>query len=195
MNSIFSKNSFLVKERIGILKASNNFEILNPENGSLLMTCSEPNLGFFTKIFRFTDYKKMSPFDMIIKDVQGKKILNIKRGVTFFRSSIKVFDENNTLIGVFKESFFSIGGKFKIYSSKDEHLCTLAGKWTGWDFKFIENGNEIGRVSKKWSGIGKEFFTSADNYVLSIDRTISSDNPIRQLIFASIFCIDMVFKE
>lgn len=195
MNPILSKNIFLVKEHVGMFKASNNFDIFNPESGSVIMTCREPNLGFFTKIFRFTDYKRMTPFHIVISDSQGKKMLSIKRGITIFKSDVEVFDANEKRIGVFKQKFFSFGGKFEIHDNQDKHLCTLQGKWTGWDFKFIQNRKEIAQVSKKWSGIGKEFFTSADNYVLTINEIISAEDNIRPLILASVMCIDMVFKE
>ena len=62
MNSILNKNVFLVKEHVGMFKAANNFDIYDPENNQKLMTCREDNLGFFTKLFRFTDYKRMTPF-------------------------------------------------------------------------------------------------------------------------------------
>lgn len=195
MNPILSKNTFLVKEHVGMFKASNNFDIFNPESGSVLMTCREPNLGFFTKIFRFTDYKRMTPFHIVISDNQGKKILSIKRGVTIFKSDVEVFDEGDRLIGIFKQKFFSFGGKFEMHDNQDKHLCTLQGKWTGWDFKFIQHGKEIATVSKKWAGIGKELFTSADNYVLNINESIPSDNKLRPLILSAVMCIDMVFKE
>ena len=77
----------------------------------------------------------------------------------------------------------------------DEMLCTLKGKWTSWEFKFLNEGTELASVSKKWSGLGKEFFTSADNYVLQISDSVPPDNPIRMLILAAVFCIDMVLKE
>lgn len=195
MNPILSKNVFLVKEKIGMFKAANSYDVFNPESGSLMMSCTEPNLGVFTKIFRFTKYKRMTPFHIIISDSQGKKMVSIKRGVTFFKSDIEVFDEGERLVGIFKQKFFSFGGKFEIHDNQDKHLCTLKGKWTGWDFKFLQNDKEIANVSKKWAGIGKEFFTSADNYVLSINDTIPAEDKIRQLILAAVMCIDMVFKE
>lgn len=55
MNPILNRNLFLIKEHVGMFKASNNFDIFNPDNGTQLMSCREPNLGFFTKMFRFTD--------------------------------------------------------------------------------------------------------------------------------------------
>ena len=54
---------------------------------------------------------------------------------------------------------------------------------------------ELAHVSKKWAGIGKELFTSADNYVLQISDEVPPDSKLRQLILAAVMCIDMVLKE
>lgn len=195
MNPLLNKNVFLIKEHIGIFKASNNYDVYDPQNNQIILNCREINLGFFAKIFRFTDYKRMTPFDIEIKTPAGEKILSVKRGVTFFRSDVEVFDEKERLIGHFKQKFWSFGGKFEIDDKNGNLICTLQGKWTGWDFKFIKAEKEIAHVSKKWTGIGKEFFTSADNYVLDINNNVPQDDVVRQLIMAAIMCIDMVLKE
>jgi uncharacterized protein YxjI len=194
MNPIFNQNIFLVKEQIGMFKASNNYDIFNPENNELVLTCREPNLGFFTKLFRFTDYKRMTPFDIEIRTATGELTIQIKRGVTIFRSDIDVFDGGGRKIGVFKQKFFSFGGRFEVHDHQDKHLCTLQGKWTGWDFKFNKDNKELANVSKKWAGLGKEFFTSADNYVINI-TDVAEESKLRPLLIAAVMCIDMVFKE
>ncbi len=43
--------------------------------------------------------------------------------------------------------------------------------------------------------MGKELFTSADNYVLQIAPDVPADNPVRILIMAAVLCVDMVLKE
>jgi uncharacterized protein YxjI len=43
--------------------------------------------------------------------------------------------------------------------------------------------------------LGKELFTSADNYVLNISEQVPPESEVRQLILASVMCIDMVLKE
>lgn len=194
MNPIFNQNIFLVKEQIGMFKASNNYDIFNPQNNELVLTCREPNLGFFTKLFRFTDYKRMTPFDIEIRTASGELTIQIKRGVTIFRSDIDVFDGGGRKIGVFKQKFFSFGGRFEVHDHQDKHLCTLQGKWTGWDFKFNKDNKELANVSKKWAGLGKEFFTSADNYVINI-TDVAEESKLRPLLIAAVMCIDMVFKE
>ncbi|NEQ71466.1 MAG: RNAase [Symploca sp. SIO2D2] len=190
-----SLNAFLVKEHVGIFKAANNFDIHNPANGEVVLECREEKLGFFTKLFRFSDYKKSTPFHIEIREPGGKTLIHIKRGISVFLSKVTVHDENDALIGSFKQKFMSIGGKFDVMDSQDQLLCQLKGKWTGWEFSFGLEGVEFGHVSKKWSGLGKEFFTSADNYMLSIDESVEPDHPLRKLILAAVMCIDMVLKE
>ena len=55
--------------------------------------------------------------------------------------------------------------------------------------------HQLAHVSKKWSGLGKELFTSADNYVLEISDAVGDDENARKLILAAVMCIDMVLKE
>ena len=88
-----------------------------------------------------------------------------------------------------------VGRAFTVLGASDQQLCQLKGKWTGWDFRFMAGETELAHVTKKWSGLGKELFTSADNYILEISEQVPSDNPVRQLIMAAVMCIDMVLKE
>jgi len=195
MNAILNRNLFFVKEHVGMFKAANNYDILDPETNQTIINCREDNLGFFTKMLRFTKYKIYTPFNVNLKTTDNQNILTIKRGVSFFISKVDVYDENNVLVGKFKQKFFSLGGKFDVLDANDNYLCTLKGKWTSWDFKFIRNDIQYAQVNKKWAGMGKELFTSADNYMLQINDNVPHNSPLRQLIVAAVMCIDMVLKE
>ncbi len=195
MHSILERNLFFVKEHVGMFKAANNYDIHDPDTQEIIMECREDNLGFITKMLRFTDYKRMTPFSVEIRTPQGEKILTVKRGISIFLSKVEVLDENDNLVGIFKQKLFSIGGKFDVLDANESFLCQLKGKWTSWDFKFVKDSFEFAHVSKKWAGLGKEMFTSADNYMLEIDSNTPTDSPIRLLILGAVMCIDMVLKE
>lgn len=195
MNEQLQRNLFLVKEHVGMFKAANNYDIHDPETGDIILNCREPDLGLFTKIFRFTDFKRSTPFNIKITTPAGEQVIRIRRGITLFLSNIQVFDENDMLIGGFKQKLFSIGGKFTVLDADEQPLCELKGKWTSWDFRFMRDEHEFAHVSKQWSGLGKELFTSADNYILEISEIVPPDSPMRQLIMAAVMCIDMVLKE
>ncbi|CAM3946560.1 phospholipid scramblase-related protein [Flavobacterium antarcticum] len=195
MHPILNKNLFLVKEHVGYFKAANNFDIYDAETNELIIKTRENKLGFVTKLLRFTDYKRMTSFHIEVTTISGEKVISIKRGFTVFRSDVEIFDEKDRMIGVFKQKFFSFGGRFNIQDNEGRDLCTLQGKWTGWNFSFKKGTTELAHVSKKWAGIGKEFFTSADNYVLQIHNDVPQNDAVRPLILAAVMCIDMVFKE
>jgi len=196
--SWIESNQFFVKEHTGIFKAANNydiFELTDQGAGNNLLNCREPKLGIFTKIFRFTDYKRMTPFDIKITDPSGNLIIRIKRGISIFLSNVEVFDSKGEYIGGFKQKLFSIGGKFNVLDKSGNPVCLLKGKWTGWDFRFMAGDKELAHVSKKWAGFGKELFTSADNYVLDINSEVPGESNLKKLIIAAVMCIDMVLKE
>jgi uncharacterized protein YxjI len=195
MHPILRQNLFFIKEHVGMFKAANNFDIFNPDTKELLMNCREEQLGFFTKMFRFTDYKRLTPFHVEIKSAKGEPVLEVKRGISIFLSTVEVFDENHHLVGRFKQKFFSIGGKFDVLDAQDNVVCTLKGKWTSWDFRFMQGNTELAHVTKKWAGIGRELFTTADNYILSVNDTVKQEDNVRILIMAAVMCIDMVLKE
>ena len=178
-----------------MFKAANNYGIHVPDTGAIIMECREERLGLLTKMLRFTDFKRSMPFDIQIRTPDGQQIALVKIGVSIFLSKVSVLSENNQPIGGFKQKFFSIGGSFNILDTGENPVCELRGKWSGWDSKFMAGDNELTHITKQWAGMGKELFTSADNYMLQISDSVPTDSLIRQLIFAAVMCIDMVLKE
>ena len=195
MHPALQRNMFFVKEHVGLFKAANNYDVLDPQTSQVILHCREDDLGFFTRLLRFTDYKRMTPFDMRIKTPEGSTVVRVTRGVSFFVSDVKVMDEHDRVVGGFKQKFFSLGGRFAVLDAQDQPVCTLQGNWTGWDFKFVSGGTVLAQVTKKWAGLGQELFTSADNYMLTIADSIRPDDPRRLLLLAAVMSIDMVLKE
>lgn len=195
MHPIFNQNLFFVKEQVGFFKISNAYDVFDPQSNQLTLQCREERLGFLTKMFRLTDYKRMTPFEVIIRTPDGQPVLTVKRGISLLISKVDVLDENMQRIGGFKQKWFSIGGAFTVLGANDEPVCELKGKWTSWEFTFKYGDTELAKVSKKWAGLGKELFTSADNYMLQIYDNVPPDHPVRQLVIAAVMCIDQVLKE
>lgn len=200
MHAILQNNLFFIKEHIGIFKAANNFDIFDPSTNQKIIECREPDLGTFTRFLRFTDFKRMTPFHVILTTPEGQKLLSLKRGISIFKSYVEVFDENDMKIGEFEEKFFSIGGEFNVVKFGDAKIYTLQGNLISWEFRFLQGEKihgyeELANVSKKWAGLGKELFTSADNYMLTINNDVQETDSVRILMLAAVMCIDLVFKE
>ena len=200
MHPILANNdTFAVKEKIGIFKAANSYDFFHPESGELLMQSTEEDLGIFTKILRFTDFKTFTPFDVTVRDGAGRRVIRVSRGISFLFSRVEVFDENDILVGAFQERFSFPRKKIEVLDTEENVVLMLRGSFLAWDFRFFRlNGGgeeEVARIGKTWAGLAKEIFTTADNYVLGMSPALGSQNPLRMMILAAVVCVDMVFKE
>ena len=195
MHPLLKTNLFFVKEHLGLFKASSNYDIYDPESKQLLFQCREINLNIVTKLLRFTDFKRYTPFDIQITTEKSERVLKLKKGISLFLSRVSVYDENEKKVGYLKQRLFPLGNNFDVFDVNDTLICSLNGSLFAWDFKFVRNQEAIGTVTKKWAGIGKELFTTADNYILEINSSVAKDDLARLMMVASVLCIDMVIKE
>ncbi|MBI4618158.1 MAG: RNAase [Planctomycetes bacterium] len=195
MTSILDKKTFFVKEHVGYFKAANAYDCLDPQGGELITQVQESIPNFFVKMMKFTSYKKMMPFTVEFKDKAGNVFMRLKRPFTFFRSRVSLEDANGTPVGSFQQKLLSLGGKFEVFDAANQPVGMLTGDWKGWDFSFKNSQEQVlAKVTKKWAGLGKELFTSADNYIVNLERD-DLDEKTKKLIAGAAICIDMVLKE
>ncbi len=69
-----------------------------------------------------------------------------------------------------------------------------AENWRAWDFAIEDaTGVEVGRITKKWAGLLKEGFTTADTYVLAVTGSVAPD--LRLMMIASAAGVDLALKQ
>lgn len=107
-------DQLLVKEHLGLFKAASSYGIYDLATGTKLLECREPTLGFFTRMLRFSDFRRYTPFNVVINDAAGNQVVRISRGITILISNVTVYDESDVPIGGFKQKLFSIGGAFSV---------------------------------------------------------------------------------
>ena len=126
-------------------------------------------------------------------DENGPIAFSITRGFSFLRPTVNVLAGDGSSIGTFKSRLLTIGGKFGVYDASGNEVATVKGNWVGWEFRFTAaNGTELGVVSRKWGGVAKELFTSADSYVVAVHHP---DPAAATLLLAAGLAIDTVYKE
>lgn len=193
---LLDKKIFFVKEQVQMMKLSGTYDIFDPETSNQIGVAKEEPGGLI-KFFRFFISKKILPNQVNVYDLQDQNIaFFIKKPSSLFRSKVLVHKGNGELIGYFKSKVLTVGGGFYVYDTNDRQVAEVKGNWKGWNFKFIDNEEkEIGTVTKKWAGAGKELFTSADNYMISINNTEKPGNEETILLLAAGLAIDTVYKE
>lgn len=193
-------NQFFIKEHVGVFKLANTYDIVDPATGKKVGLAREKPGGWVI-FLRLLISAQLLPTKVEIlessSDQEEEKIVvTIKRGFTLLRAKVHVLIDGDRQIGYFKSKLFSIGGGFWMYDTNDVKIAEVKGDWKGWNFKFLDlTGKEIGTVTKKWAGLGKEMFTSADNYMIALTDPTKQDPGAKALLLAAGIAIDTIFKE
>jgi hypothetical protein len=194
--SLLERRSFFIRERVAILKLTDTYDILDPITQQVIGIAKEEPAAW-AKWLRLAVKKGQLPTRVNVYENENEPpVLSIYRGFTLFRSKVRVTAGDGASLGYFKSKFFSLGGGFNVFDDRDQQVAQVKGNWKGWDFQFLtQQGREIGKVTKKWAGFGKELFTSADNYIITINEDAGASQAAAALLLAAGLAIDVVFKE
>jgi uncharacterized protein YxjI len=196
---MLNRRTYFIREHVGFLKLSDAYDILDPETKAQIGIAREEP-GSLVHVLRFLLNKQFLPTKVVVyesdgaKDDAAKAIFSIHRGITLFRSKVSVRDANGNEIGWLKSKMFTLGGAFAVFDAMGNEVALVKGDWKGWNFRFLDNQEkEIGTITKKWAGLGKELFTTADNYIISLNEKTSQEKAM--LLLAAGLAVDIVYKE
>lgn len=193
---MLNRKQYFIREHAGLLKLTDVYDIHDPETKVRIGQAREEVSGL-VKVLRLLVSKRLMPTRVAVyeggEEKPGKLVFSIRRGVAFLRTKVEVADASGTSMGYLQAKAFSLGGAFRVFTADGTEVALVKGDWKGWNFRFLSGEAELGLVTKKWAGLGKELFTSADNYMISING--ARDPTINVLLIASGLAIDTVLKE
>jgi uncharacterized protein YxjI len=188
-----TKNMYSVREHIGMSKAANNYDIFDAETDEMVLECREQPLDLLNATLRLARLSGFNPFHIHINTPDGEKLAAIRRHPEFLKEKIGILDGEGKLLWTMRET----GNKESIILEVTDSYQTVLYTIRKEDKNYIlaENRQDIGSVVKEWSELGKELFTSTDNYTIYIEPHIPKDSSVRMLILTSAICIDMLYYE
>jgi uncharacterized protein YxjI len=193
---LLDHTTFFIKERVAFAKLTDTYDILDPGTQTQIGIAKEEPPGWAKWLRLIIDKQWMPTRVNVYEADQVTEIFSIRRGWVFLRAKIPVVDGTGTQLGWFKSKLFSLGGGFYVFDNAGQQVAEVKGDWKGWNFKFLTaGGHEIGAVTKKWAGLGKELFTTADNYIVDISPAAMGNPGAGTLMLAAGLAIDTILKE
>lgn len=189
----FESNEYFIDEKVGFFKFSNEYKVY--DHTATPVGRIVQRVPGWHKVLRLFLNKAMFPFTLEIIDNNEAVLVTVKRGWTFWMSKITILDAEGNVSGYIKQKFKLLKPRFQILNAEGEQIAEINGDWKAWNFGITDaNGRAIGLINKKWAGITKELFTTADKYHVSIVPEYAEDqNKVN--IVATAITIDMVLKE
>lgn len=190
------RKQYFIREHVGLLKLTDTYDILDPETKEKIGEAREEISGLI-KALRLLVNKSLLPTRISVyegKDETARRLLfSVRRGTAFLRPKVEIVDASGASLGHLQSKLLSLGGAFRVFAADGKEIALVKGDWKGWNFRFLAGETELGVVTKKWAGLGKELFTSADNYIISLHGAPSPE--ISVLLLAAGLAIDTVLKE
>ena len=148
------------------------------------------------------------PFEMTIKDGHQDEVIHLNRPFACFPfqlQCINVFASGSTPNNNFIGSVQQVNHCWPYYQVRNAAgeivllievpICTLSCVCGDVDFKIFSKDRavEVGRISKKWAGASREFFTDADNFGLNFP--VDLDVRVKAVLLGACMLIDYMFFE
>ena len=191
---LFESRTLVVSQKAKLVELTNEYDV-NDVNGMLLGRVVEVGQSGLKKAVRFLgNYDQFFTHTLELRDPSGAVLLTMTRPAKITKSRMQIAQGNGTPIGeIVQENFF---GKKRFGFSVGGAIIggIRAENWRSWDFAIEDaNGTEIGRINKKWAGVGRELFTTADHYQVVIHHDLPY--PLRLMVIASAVTVDTSLKQ
>ena len=194
MNALDSANTLVVSQKkewgeiLSGFETKNRYVVLS-EMGNELYYAAEKS-SFLLRMF----LKALRPFEIIVARTDGSTVLKLERPFRFYFHKMDVRDAPGKLLGTIEREFSLLRRLYRITNSMGMEICRLYGPLLHpWTFEIRENDRQVGKITKKWSGLAKEFFTDADNF--AIEMPPGKDVETKSVLLGAVFLIDFVHFE
>jgi len=189
-----SVGALLVKQKkewgeiLSGFETKNKYSISDVEGKPLLFAAEESS--FLVRMF----LKAARPLTLHVLTPEGKPLLQFYRPFRWFLSEMHIKDVTGAQIGWIKQKFSILSKQFLIYDTSGNEIFKIHGPLLHpWTFHIMENEREAGKIQKKWSGIGKEMFTDADNFNIIFPPDIGTS--YKAILLGALFLVDLLYFE
>jgi hypothetical protein len=121
--------------------------------------------------------------------------LRVERPYRFYWHEVNVFDNNHGRnLGCIRRRFAWCSREYDVFTSAGELIFAISsGLFEPWTFALLIDGEQVGQISKKWSGAAQELFTDADNFGVELPQGLPPGS--KALLLAAVFLIDFMYFE
>lgn len=200
-------DQLLVKQKVELLEAFTGFETNNKftiknslgqkvywaveENDCCTRNCCGPS----------------RPFEMKVMDTYKNTVISLNRPLACDKccfpcclQSMEVSAPPGSHIGTIEQEWSIFSPSFRIKNAAGEVVLRIEGPFCTFslcgdvEFKIVTlNGDQVGKISKQWSGLAREMFTDADFFGITFPMDL--DVHMKATMLGACFLIDAMFFE
>ncbi len=195
VSDLLKRNLLVINQKAKLIELTDEYRVRDEEGNDIGYIREEGQSNLKKAARLLTDLDQFFTHRLAMYDKEGTKVVELLRPRKVFKSRVEITDGEGRPVGVIVQQNVFGKKKFGLQSATGEQLGQInAENWRAWDFAIEDmTGQEVGRITKKWAGLLKEGFTTADNYVLEITGGVSDD--LRLMMLGSAAGVDLALKQ
>jgi uncharacterized protein YxjI len=171
----------------------NKFDLMD-EGGAVIGHVAEEAGGFGALLGRqFLGHCRACTVH--VYDAEGHKVGEGRKPFRWFFHRMEVTDTAGRPLGAIQRRWSLVHRTFTVENAQGQDVLTIQSPWLRiWTFKLLFQGQEIGRITKQWGGLLREWFTDADTFGVDFG-TAPLPAEVKKLLLLATFLIDFTCFE
>ena len=192
--TLFTEPILVVNQKVKLIELNNQYSVFD-SSGKQIASVNQVGQSTAKKLLRLvSSLDQFLTHKLEISDMKGQVLLRLTRPAKVFKSTVIVSDGTDREVGRIVQENMIGKINFSLQVGQQQIGAIKGENWRAWDFRIEDaSGTEVARITKKFEGIAKTLFTTADNYVLNIHQPL--EQPLISLVVAAALTIDTALKQ
>jgi len=192
--TLFTEPILVVNQKLKLIELNNQYSVFD-SSGQQIASVNQVGQSTAKKLLRLvSSLDQFLTHKLEISDMKGQVVLRLTRPAKVFKSTVIVSDGADREVGRIVQENMIGKINFSLQVGQQQIGAIKGENWRAWNFRIEDaSGTEVARITKKFEGIAKTLFTTADNYVLNIHRPL--EQPLISLVVAAALSIDTALKQ
>jgi uncharacterized protein YxjI len=191
--SLYEQPVLVVSQKTKLIELTNEYAVYDGQ-GQQIGTVVQVGQSWLKKAVRlFSQLDQYLTHHLEVRDVLGP-VLVLTRPAKLMKSRVLVSRPDGVPVGEIVQA--NVFGKirFDLVANGRVVGAIQAENWLAWHFAIVDAaGTEVARITKRWEGLARTLFTTADKYVVHVHFRLPE--PLASMVVASALTVDTALKQ
>jgi uncharacterized protein YxjI len=191
--SLYEQPVLLVSQKTKLIELTNEYAVFDGDGQQIGAVVQIGQSGLKKALRLVSNFDQFLTHHLEVRDARGP-VLVLTRPAKVVKSRVLVQRPDGSPIGEIVQA--NVFGKIRFDLVANGQLvgAIQAENWRAWDFAITDAaGTEVARITKKWEGLARTLFTTADRYVVLVHYRLPE--PLASMVVASALTVDTALKQ
>ncbi len=182
-----------MNQKTKLIELTNEYAVLDGEGRQIGAVVQVGQSGLKKAVRFVSNLDQFLTHTLELRDSRGP-VLVLTRPAKLMKSRVIVQRPDGAPIGEIVQANVFGRIRFDLVVEGTVVGAIQAENWRAWDFAITDAaGVEVARITKKWEGLARTLFTTADRYVVLVHYRLPE--PLASMVIASALTVDTALKQ